>query len=675
LEVNSEEPAMIVFATLRRLRVSTKLAGAVGAALVALCVMGAIAVFAAKQIQGLGHDLYAENDRLSNIEMNVSLAIERAIGNVHSAPAELDLVQLKAKRESFEALLGDAEKILQQPLPAGTAGDVKTAQTKVAAATVAFEAASKKVFELTAAFAQPDAIAVLSEQVAPAEAVLQASLKEFHDAAVRSSAAKEDAIGTTTTTIGWVVIGLAVFLVVSIAALAYATVARGVVRPIGSLNRVMIQLSSGDASVEIPYAARFDEIGDMAKAVQVFKSNMIEKRKLEERNMREQTARARRQEEIDQLVGFFGHSVGGVFDALATVSTDMARTSSSLETSATDTSQQSRLVLDEVGQTSATVQTVAAAAQELSASIDEIGRQASESSRIASAAMQQTDDVVGKVAGLREAAQQIGAVVELINNIAAQTNLLALNATIEAARAGDAGKGFAVVAGEVKSLANQTAKATEEIGGQVAAIQAATLGAAEAIKGIAGTVREVNDIAVSIAAAVVEQGSATQEITRSVELVSSSTANVAQSMTRVSDAVTSNGGSVTEVKRTAETLSAEAETLSSEVKDFIAALRGLGGGQSLHSLELDAEATATVDGRGIAGRVRKLSPGFALFAGPLAVAPGTLLELRIAGIDRKLPARFVEAGDGGIYLQLPLNHEHLSYMGQALTRLGMAAAA
>ncbi len=451
-------------------------------------------------------------------------------------------------------------------------------------------------------------------------------------------------------------------------------VARNTSRAMRSMTLAMGQLAAGNLELAIPGGSRKDEIGDIAKALEIFKRSAIEKRRLEESESGEQaTARARRQEEIDQLIGFFGRSVSGVFKTLSAASTDMAHTSSALETSAAETGSQTRAVLAEIGQTAQTVQTVAAAAQQLSTSIDEIGRQASDSSRISAAAMQQADGVVTKVAELRDAAQQIGAVVELINTIAAQTNLLALNATIEAARAGEAGKGFAVVAAEVKSLANQTAKATGDIGGQIGAIQGATLGAAEAIQGIAGTVRQLNEIATSIASAVVEQGAATQEITRSVELVSSNTASVERSMGLVGEAVRSNGGSAAAVKTTAETLSRESGTLSAEVKDFLAALQDLGGGRELRSLDLNAPATVTVDGRRTQGRVIKLSPGFALFAGALAAAPGTQLELRIEGIDRPLAARFVEASDGGVYLQLPLNHEHLTYMGQAMTRLGAAA--
>jgi methyl-accepting chemotaxis protein len=527
-------------------------------------------------------------------------------------------------------------------------------------------------FKASAALAQESA--GLNEEMFSQLIAMKKQLETAKESLVRDfGAAKTSTDEIVASTTVWQSV-LAVLAALLGAAFAFF-IGRSIARPVGGMTEAMKTLASGNTAVAIPGHDQGGEIGGMAAAVEVFKQNAIEKLRLEEREVQEQAIRARRQEEVDQLVGFFGRSVSGVFSALAEASSNMARTSSSLETSAADTGDQTKLVLSEVGQTAASVQTVAAAAQELSASIDEIGRQASESSQISSAAMKQADDIVAKVTDLREAAQQIGTVVELINNIASQTNLLALNATIEAARAGDAGKGFAVVANEVKSLASQTAKATEEIGGQVAAIQAATLGAAEAIQGIAGTVRQVNEIAVSIASAVIEQGSATQEITRSVELVSSSTSSVSQSMTLVSSAVGSNGESAAEVKRTAETLSTESGTLSTEVKDFLDALRNLGGGQGLRSLDLNASATVTISGRAIQGRVRKLSPGFALFAGPLTTTPGTLLELRIDGIDRPLPARFVEASDGGVYLQLPLNHEHLTFMGQALTRLGMVAAA
>jgi methyl-accepting chemotaxis protein len=458
--------------------------------------------------------------------------------------------------------------------------------------------------------------------------------------------------------------------------LAALLIIANVSRPISRITESMRRLAKHDMTVEIPGIGRKDEIGTMVEAVQVFKDNMIKADKMETERHQDQSMRARRQEEVDQLVGFFGRSMSGVFESSSAASADMAKTSSLLAESATESGEQTKLVMHEIGQTSASVETVAAASQELSASIEEIGRQANESSRISSAAMEQSKDVVAKVEELRGAAEQIGTVVELINSIASQTNLLALNATIEAARAGEMGKGFAVVASEVKSLATQTGKATEEIGGQIAAIQAATMRAAEAIQGIASTVQQVNEIAGSIASAVVEQSAATQEIARSVEQVSSSTVAVTKSMEKVTTAVGKNGEGAVTVKESATVLSRDSETLSGEVKEFLGALQILvDGQQSLSMTAINAPATAAIEGRNIPGRVSKMSPGLAYFSGALAVTPGTLLELTIEGIDRALRVRFVETGAEGAVLQLPLNHEHLSYMAQMLSRFGTAAAA
>jgi methyl-accepting chemotaxis protein len=425
-------------------------------------------------------------------------------------------------------------------------------------------------------------------------------------------------------------------------------VVRWITRPLSRLTDGMKQLADGNFGVVLPGLRRKDEVGEMAQAVETFKVKAGQKARSEAEVQKVgQDLLARRQEEIDQLIGFFGRSMSGSFKSLSATSADMSRTSTSLESAAQTTGSQAVLVLGEVGQTSLNIQTVAAASQELSASISEIGRQAGESARGSTAAMQQAEAVVVKVEELRHAAAEIGNVVKLINTIAGQTNLLALNATIEAARAGEAGRGFAVVAGEVKALAEQTAKATSDIAHQVASIQGATSGVAEAIQEISGTIRSVNETAVAIATAVEQQGAATQEIARSIESVTANAASVTRSMEQVQGAVEATTGSAAEVKRTTEALSVDTGILSTEVEEFLSSLRDLSESQQLRALDVNLVASATVGGQTTPGRVTKMSPGMALFDGPLQVAPGTPLELQIDGLDRSLHGRFVDRIAGG----------------------------
>ncbi len=362
-----------------------------------------------------------------------------------------------------------------------------------------------------------------------------------------------------------------VALAVTIA--GFLIVQRRVSSPIRRLTGAMRRLAENDLTTELHGADRTDEIGDMSRAVEVFKQNMLEADRLSGEQQTEQGRKEQRQVAIEGFITGFDQSVSKSLRSLATASTELQTTAHSMSVTAEQTSSKSATVAAVSEEASTNVQTVAAATEQLSASINEISRQVAESTNIAGEAVAQADRTNAEVQALADAAQRIGDVVKLISGIAGQTNLLALNATIEAARAGEAGKGFAVVASEVKNLATQTAKATEEIIAQVAAIQSATGASVQAIQAIGGTIGRVNQIAAAIAAAVEQQGAATQEIARNVQQAAAGTTEVSGHIAGVSQAAGETGAAAGGVLDSAQGLARLSEALRDDVDRFVGNIR------------------------------------------------------------------------------------------------------
>ena len=362
--------------------------------------------------------------------------------------------------------------------------------------------------------------------------------------------------------------------VVLLGALLSAYIGRAISRPIQAMTAAMDQLARGDLRAEVPAVGRGDELGRMAEALQVFKDNALEvarlKRAQEERDR--QAAEEKRRQML-RLADGFEASVQNLIDLVSSAATELQATSREMSSTAEQTSSQSVAVASASEEATANVQTVASAAEELSVSIQEISRQISESNRIAQSAVKDAESTNVQVQGLASAGQNIGEVVSLIRDIAEQTNLLALNATIEAARAGEAGKGFAVVASEVKSLANQTAKATEEIAAQITGMQSATQGTVQAIEEITRVIGQISLNAGVIAGAVEEQKASTQEIARNVQQAAAGTEDVQGNIAQVRVAAEQTGESAGQVLSAAAELSQQSEKLRDEVDRFVGGLR------------------------------------------------------------------------------------------------------
>jgi methyl-accepting chemotaxis protein len=361
---------------------------------------------------------------------------------------------------------------------------------------------------------------------------------------------------------------IALMLIVVLAAVTI-WIARGISNPLGKLRSVMLDLAENRKPTETIDVKREDEIGEMARAVAVFQDSVSQRAILEEQARTEQSTRAERQARVDKLIAEFRSTIGGVLQAVNTNMSKLDSTAKALSSVAKEATAQASAASGASEQAAVNVQSVASATEELGTSVEEIGRQVGQANHVVSEATALAGRTNVSVSSLAEAAQKIGNVVDLIRAIAEQTNLLALNATIEAARAGEAGKGFAVVASEVKSLASQTAKATEEIGAQVSGIQGSTKDAVEAIRTITSTMDEIGRVTGVIATTVEQQTQATREIARNVALASEGSGTVATNVMKVNTAITKAQDSANDVLNSSGELAETARRLQASVDGFL----------------------------------------------------------------------------------------------------------
>lgn len=535
--------------------------------------------FASQRMYAMGEaysDLIARVDKSATMAARAGRRVEAYVSNGYQIALETTqegnkrlLGQINGHRTGYNTLM---EGILKDLPEKASAIEPVIAQFKQAFA--ACDSAIQFASEATSPEEANVATSRLKKECVPVtEAAIAKQQTLVNDIAAYATASaaklKQDTSDTITTVAAASAIGLLLSLT-----LAFWIGIFGLARPIARLKTVMEAFAKNDLAHDVPGSERGDELGEMSRTVEIFKVNATEVERMRAEQQATELQRAeQRKADMNKLADDFESAVGEIIKTVAAASTELEASANTLSRTAAKTEELSTTVASAAEQASSNVQSVASASEEMTSSVNEISRQVQQSAGIASEAVGQASQTNERVTQLSEAASRIGDVVELINSIAGQTNLLALNATIEAARAGEAGRGFAVVASEVKSLAEQTARATGDIAEQIKGIQTATGYSVDSIKQISETIVQISEISASIASAVEEQGAATQEITRNVQQAARGTTQVATNITDVQRGSSETGAASSQVLSSAQALSVESVRLKTEVDRFMATVR------------------------------------------------------------------------------------------------------
>jgi methyl-accepting chemotaxis protein len=445
---------------------------------------------------------------------------------------------------------------------------------------------------------------------------------------------------------------------------------RSVTAPLAKLTDAMNELASGKLDTPIPSVKFKDEVDAMSQSMKVFQANMLRAKQLETEQEALKKKQQQRQNELNQLVGIFGSTIGAVFAQILSSSNSMVGQAGNMLMQSSSSQEMAAMVAAEAEESSANAQSLSAATEEMVASIQEISRQTSKSSEVTKQAVEISQVSEKDVKQLQLISQEIGEVVQLITDIAAQTNLLALNATIEAARAGEAGKGFAIVASEVKNLASETAKATDEISSKIKAVQSASEQSAVSIANIGKIISSIDEYITAILAAIEEQNSTTQEISRNVSFVSDSALRVSENVQKIQTQSSEVSGSSQAVNDNADSMAKEADVLSREVKVFLGAMQNADvDDDTFEPRKISINATANINGSKWSGNALEISAAYIVVSPTMNYSAGESLEITLDGIHEPIRARIAKSENGTTAIQFPLDLGHLDKMKEYVKRL------